>query len=118
MNDNKERYKLFGKVIGYARAENISTVTLTAIGNAGHIMYKREGYTADQIVERKEMDQLQKVLEELAFPRYYKEPTNGVPVIAVITGDYGRTRHKIDVLVQDISATEQEKTVQLRLQYK
>ena len=103
MNDNKERYRLFGKVIGHAYAESISTVTLTAIGNAGHIRYQREGYTADKIVERNEMEVLQSILEELAFPRVYTEPRNNIPVVRVILGDHARANHGIDIFVEDIS---------------
>lgn len=115
---NNERYTLFGNVIGHAYQENITTITLTTIENAGHIMYQREGYTADQIVERKEMELLQEVLEALAFPRVYTEPKTSVPVIRAIMGMHGKTRKGIDILVQDITGAEQQKTLQLTLQYR
>ncbi len=118
MNVNNEKYALFGKVIGHAHAENISTVTLTAIGNAGYIMYKREGYTADQIVERTEMEVLQRVFEKLAFPRVYTEPKSSIPVIRIVLGDHARANQGIDLFVEDISEREEEKTLLLTFQYR
>lgn len=115
---NNDRYTLFGKIVGHAYQEKINTITLTVIGNAGHIMYEREGYTADQIVERKEMEHLQKVLEALAFPRVYTEPKTSLPVINVRIGTKRKAREGIDILIRDITETEQQKTLQLTLQYR